>query len=83
MTKWTHTVKIRHFFTHEEDYESIKQSMKNIADEVKKHDCFKYFSVSEFYKIPKGDNIFKPVDYANALISRLYDYADANRIWID
>jgi hypothetical protein len=57
--------------------------MKDVADELKKHDCFKYFNLAPFYKIPKGDSFFRPVDYANRMLGDMYNYADQNSIWIE
>ncbi len=83
MANWQHKVKIKHLFTEKEDLKSIQKSMKDIADELKKHKCFDYFNVSSFYKIPKGDSIFRPIDYANRMLGDMYNYADQNNIWIE
>lgn len=81
--KWESRVKITHLMTRNEDWESVKISMKEIADALKKEQCFSGFDFKRFYKIPKGDEIIKPSDYANKLIDMLYNYADENRIWIE
>ena len=83
MPEWKYRVKVKQFFTTNEDLSSIRKSMKSIANELKKNDCFNEFDYSSFYKIPKGDKVFKPSDYANRLLSRMYDYADEKRIWIE
>ena len=83
MPRWDYRVKVKHFFTTNEDLTSIRKSMKLIANELKKNTCFNEFDYSAFYKIPKGNDIFRPVDYANQLLSRMYDYADEKRIWIE
>ena len=83
MVEWKNRVKLKHLFTEKEDLKSIRESMKNIADELKKHDCFKYFNSASFYKIPKGDSYFGPLDYANRMLSDMYNYADQNSIWIE
>lgn len=80
--KWKYTVRVKHLFTSEEDHESVQQSMNDIADVLEKEVCFKGFSFKKFRNIPKGGYYFGPVDYANKLLSKLYNYADANRIWI-
>jgi len=83
MANWKHRVKVRHLFTENEDHESIKKSMKQIVEVLEKEPCFKYFDLKKFKRIPKGDDVFGPVDYANKLISKMYDYADDNLIWIE
>lgn len=83
MTNWKHHVKLRHLFTEKEDLKSVRESMKNIADELKKNDCFKYFNSTPFYKIPKGDSCFGHMDYANRMLGDMYNYADQNSIWIE
>jgi hypothetical protein len=81
--KWLHYVKLKHLFTREEDYTSVSESMAAIAKEIKKHDCFNNFDTKLFCKIPKGDEFFRPVEYANKLIDSLYNYADDRAIWIE
>ncbi len=81
---WTHKVKVKHFYTEKEDLESIQTSMTAIGDVLDKTPCFMSFLfTSMFHAIPKGDDVFGPVDYANRLLGRMYDFADANRIWIE
>jgi hypothetical protein len=57
--------------------------MNKIADVLEKEPCFKDFNCSRFKKIPEGDDIIGPVDYANRLIERMYIYADRYKIWIE
>jgi len=57
--------------------------MNKVADAIKGDPSFSSFSLKGFRKIPKGDDVIGPVDYANKLLDRLYDYADENRIWIE
>lgn len=83
MTNWQHRVKIRHLFTENEDHESVQTSMSAIADVLKNERCFIGFDTLKFRAIPKGDSEFGPVDYANKQLSRLYDFADYSRIWIE
>ena len=83
MPGWDHRVKVKHLFTEDEDWESVQASMNAVADVLEKAPCFKSFSsLHSFRKIPEGDDIFGPVDYANRLLDRMYDYADDYRIWI-
>lgn len=56
--------------------------MAAVADAVRASGHFYLFNTAPFYDIPDGDTVFRPVDYANRLMNALYDYADANRIWI-
>ena len=81
--RWIYKVSIKHLLTKEENHKAIQNSMNKIADVLSKEPCFKYFNYKKFRKIPKGNSYFKPVDYANKLINRMYDYADANGIWIE
>ena len=83
MPNWNHKIKLKHLFTEDESHAAIQASMAAVADVIAKHPAFFNFDVSEFRTIPKGDDIFKPVDYANRLLERLYDVADAGRIWIE
>ena len=83
MRNWSHRVSVKHLFTQKEDFKSIKSSMEKVADELKKHKCFENFDTSLFYKIPKSTSFQTSVEAANTLISRMYDFADSNRIWID
>lgn len=79
---WKSEIKIKHLFTEDENHEAVQTSMNKIADEIEKHIWFKPFDTSKFRAIPEGDGFFSPVEYANKLLSTLYDYADNRRIWI-
>lgn len=83
MANWRTKVKIRHLFTEKEDYESVQESMNKVADVLEATGAFKYFDTKKFRKIKKGDEVVGPVDYANKLLNRMYNYADDNLIWID
>lgn len=83
MARWFSTVKLSHLFTKQEDYESIKKSMRDIAKVIESQICFSGFDTKKFYKIPKGNDIFGPLDYANKLIDKMYNFADDRRIWIE
>jgi len=82
MANWRTTVKVKHLFTEEEDYESIAKSMNAVADVLAKEVLFNRFDLKPFRSIPTGDDFFAPIDYANKLLDRMYDYADENLIWI-
>jgi hypothetical protein len=79
MNRWLHKVEVKHLLTEEEDYESISKSMNDIADVLSKEECFKDFESLDAFKDIPADEYF---DYANCLLDEMYDYADANRIWI-
>jgi hypothetical protein len=83
MGKWKTTVSIKKYFTEKEDYDSLQESMNNIADDIESNPYFDEFDLSDFRNLPKGDDIFGPVNYANKLLERLYDYADYYQIWIE
>lgn len=83
---WQHHTKIKHLFTRNEDHESVQKSMSAIADVLDADTWFHGFDRSllkEMRNIPAGDRYFGPVDYANQLLSSVYDYADDNSIWIE
>lgn len=83
MPIWNYKIKLKHLFTEDESYEAVQNSMTAVADVVAKHPAFNGFSVVKFRSIPHGDDTFGPVDYANRLLARLYDFADDKRIWIE
>ena len=80
---WRYRVKIKHLLTKSEEPNVVRQSMSAIADVLEANPCFAQFSTAPLRKIPDGDEIIRPVDYANKLLDRLYDYADERRIWIE
>ena len=86
MANWKHHIHLKELFTDKEDYESVKKSMNEVADRIEKDNHFDSLDkkfIKKFRKIPKGDEFFKPIDYANKLLSTLYDFADYEKIWID
>jgi len=80
---WKSGVKIKHLMTKDEDHESVQRSMNAIADVLDKAPSFRRFDTSLFREIPESDGFFSAVEYANHLIDRMYDFADAHRIWIE
>lgn len=83
MPNWNHKIRLKHLFTEDESHAAVQASMTAVADEVAKHSAFAGVNVAGLRKIPQGDDVFKPVDYANRLLARLYDFADEKRIWIE
>jgi len=84
MTNWRYKVKIKHLLTESEDYKSVQKSMNEIADVLVKESSFgNFLGIKNFRNIPKGDDVFTPVDYANKLIEKIYNYADDRLIWIE
>ena len=83
MPDWTYRVALKHLYTKREDLEGIQASMTAIAEVLNNDPYFQSFDTSGFNTIPLGDDVFKPVDYANRLLNRMYDYADLHRIWIN
>jgi cellobiose phosphorylase len=79
---WTKRIKIKDLLTENEDCESVQKSMTAIADVLDKEHLIR-FNTKKFRDIPKDNPYIEPVEYANKLIDGLYDYADANRIWIE
>ena len=81
---WKHKIKVTHLFTEKKDLKSVQKSMNLISEVIEKESFFQNFKdLKKFKKIPKGDEYFGPVDYANNLIEKMYNYADENSIWID
>lgn len=80
---WQHKVKIKHFFTDNEDYNVIKAAMANVADELAKTRLFPASIIKPFRQIKRGDSFFTAQDYANKALEKLYDFADDNAIWIE
>ncbi len=86
MRRWKYHVKVKHLFTEAEDHASIRESMTNIAGVLMNTPCFNNFSrplLKKFHHIPKSNGVIEPIDYANKLLDKIYDYADANDIWIE
>ncbi len=83
MARWKHRIALRHLFTKKEDLKSVQESMKAIADEIKKAPFFRGFDVKKFYTIPAGDDVISPLDYANKLLERMWDFCDEHGIWIE
>lgn len=81
-TGWKVSVSLKHLFTEKEDYALIQESMNLVADAIDQEPAFRGFDTRDFRAIPKGDKIFGPLDYADRLLARMYDHADARRIWI-
>ncbi len=80
---WLFHVKIKQFLTDKEDYESIKKAMESIASALEKEPCFNGFRPTlKKFKSIKDDDDGNFVVISNRLLDRMYDYADANRIWI-
>ena len=83
---WLSRVALKHLMTTREDYESVQADMNAVADVLATNAAFWAFDrnvIAAMRAIPEGDAVFTPVDYANRLLDRMYDFADAFRIWID
>jgi hypothetical protein len=83
VARWDYRVKIKHLLTDAEDWETTQATMNAIADVLEKEPCFRrFYRLAKFREIPHGDDVFGAVDYAIRLLEEMYDYADAERIWI-
>lgn len=87
MARWQYHVKMKHLFTRDEDHESVQASMDAIADVIEQSpEAFTFLSkslIARMRNIPAGDEIMRPVDYANRLLEYVYDFADEYGIWIE
>lgn len=80
---WKYHVKIKHLLNEHEDWETVQDTMNKIADILDTNTCFFGFNSKKFRKIPKGDDILGPVDYANKLLNKMFDFTDEKGIWIE
>ena len=56
----------------------------DIADALETEPCFSCFEYTPLFRtLPRDIKFFSAVDYANILMDKMYDYADANGIWIE
>jgi hypothetical protein len=78
MTRWLTKIQIKHLFTEDEDYDSVQKSMKAVA-QVLKEARFPKRLIDECLTIPEEYSLV----VANSIMSRVYDYADMERIWVD
>ena len=76
--KWVKHIKIRHLLTDEEDYESIKQCMGDIAT-VLEAEKFPKYLIKPCRNIPEEYSLA----VANEILNDVYDYVDMERIWIE
>lgn len=81
MSKWNYTVKIKHLFTENEDFESVQESMNAIADVLDNTFFVPRFNTAKFRNMPKDNEYIEPLEYANKLLNEWYDFADEYRIW--
>ena len=82
MTNWRKKIRIKHLFTEEEDFKSVQKSMNNVADVLEKHFEFKDLIIY-LRNIKKGDEVISCCDYANNVLDKVYNVADAENIWIE
>lgn len=82
MTNWRKKIAIKHLLTEKEDLASVQERMNKVADVLSSHFEFRSL-LKKLRKIPKGDEFFKPVDYANKILDELYSIADEYSIWIE
>ena len=84
MANWNSKINVKHLFTESEEHADVQASMSAVADVLKENPFFVSFTwLDKFYKIPDDNDLLTPVEYANLLLSKMYDFADSNRVWID
>ena len=74
---WEHRIDVERFLTMEESPEAVRESMDNIYRVLKSHPCFNDFEMLDLFR--EEDDL----EEANDLLNEMYDYADANLIWIE
>jgi len=75
--KWKKKIKIKQFLTESEDIDSIKTAMDNIAEVIKSD--FPSSLVKQMQQLPETGFL----SYSNNLLSRMYDIADLQGIWLE
>lgn len=75
MGQWKHRVKIKEVI--ENETESVANMGREIATRLNKEDCFQNFLHT------KAFNQVTSVNELDALLVKLYDFADRQRIWIE
>ncbi|MHA1167621.1 MAG: hypothetical protein ACTSRU_07345 [Candidatus Hodarchaeales archaeon] len=75
--KWKKKIKIKQFLTESEDIDSIKTAMDNIAEVIKSD--FPSSLVKQMQQLPETGFL----SYSNHLLSRMYDIADLQGIWLE
>jgi hypothetical protein len=84
MTNWHKKIQIKSLLTESEEHKDIQESMNKIADVLSKHHEFiRSPLIHRMRNIPEGDDVISPSDYANKLLSAMYDVADEEKIWIE
>ena len=84
MTNWRKKIQIKGLLTESEEHKDIQESMNKISDVLKRYPEFAMTNLcSKMKHIPMGDDIITPLDYANKLLSKMYDIADEQAIWIE
>lgn len=81
---WNHTAEIKHIWKDKNatSHEDVLAIGNQLADALAADVAFRYFDASMFRKIPSGDEYFRPVDYFDRMLDKLYDYCDVYRIWL-
>ena len=79
MANWRKTIKIKHLFTENEDYESLQKSMIEIGKVLRSYGEFCILDFDEFDNLPKNHTLA----IANDILNTVYNIADYERIWIE
>ena len=84
MTNWHKKIQVKHLLTESEEHKDIQESMSKIADVLSKHHEFMRSPlIQRMRNIPEGDDVITPSDYANKLLSAMYNIADEEKIWME
>ena len=81
--RWKHKVRFRHLMVNDGTHEGMQAALNRIADELEPNPLFAGFSFAPFRRLPPGDLVFSHADYADRFMEWLYEFCDANAIWVE
>lgn len=77
MSRWKHTLRIKHLLTEEETTEAVAKSMQSVCLAC----CARSFMNDFEYRDEMAE--VTEVNDANEILDSLYDYCDARGIWVE
>lgn len=89
MQNWRYKIKLKHLLegVDENDAQAVHEMLCSIAEKLRKRRYFDDFDTQPFVEALDPE-VFKkygwtPETHANQLMRQLYDFADANAIWVE